>query len=225
MVDLGEEWVPYIFTERTNATEAALPQTYRATYLALSRGEYPNDHHGARAKRDRYLELYGIPPTLKLLRARFREAQKPTARRRSISSAFKLYQRIVPYIDNPKARRDCSQFLGVEQRIKALMTKQGVDAPSKLDSRSSAPATRTRSRLYEKLSPTALSCRAAQSRLACEGFFDGKAALHRRRARLVDQRSHRANSSASIASSAGGFSAETPSTRSKSLLSKGRGRR
>src|SRR4029077_5309486 len=125
--DLGEEWVPYIFTERTNATDEPIPQSYRTTYLALARGEYPNDHPRVRAKKDRYLELYGILPTVSLLRARFREAAKQDCASKIDLEPLKQYERIVPYVDNPKARRDSSQFRGIEQRIKQIMAKQGVD--------------------------------------------------------------------------------------------------
>src|SRR5215471_1954785 len=125
VIDLGEQWVPYIFTERSLPTEQPVPQsTYRATYLALAQGQYPNDHHGLRAKKDRYLELYGILPTLSLLRARFREAQKQDCASKIDLEPLKQYQRIVPYVDNPKARRDSNQFLGIEQRIKQIMAKQ-----------------------------------------------------------------------------------------------------
>jgi hypothetical protein len=177
VLDLGEDWVPYIFTERTNATDEKIPQSYRATYLALARGEYPNDHHGTRAKKDRYLELYGIPPTLKLLRARFHDTQKLDCATKYNVEAFKAYQRIVPYIDNPKARRDSGQFLAVEQRVKQLMGKQGVDAPSKIDGARLAAGDKNTLKLWDKLSPTALLVRAAQMRLACEGFFEGKGAF------------------------------------------------
>ncbi len=44
VIDLGEEWVPYIFTERSMPNEQPVPQSsYRATYLALARGEFPAD--------------------------------------------------------------------------------------------------------------------------------------------------------------------------------------
>ena len=33
-----------------------------------ARGEFPRDHHGDRARDDKYLELFGIMPTLGLLR-------------------------------------------------------------------------------------------------------------------------------------------------------------
>ena len=176
VMDLGEEWVPYIFTERSLPTEQPVAQsTYRATYLALARGEYPTDHHGQRAKKDRYLELYGILPTLNLLRARFREAQKQDCATKLDLEPLKQYQRIVPYVDNPKAKRDSSQFLSVEQRVKQMVAKQGVEGPSKLDASRLSAAEKGVLKQYEKIAPTALVIRAAQARLACEGFFDPRA--------------------------------------------------
>src|SRR5205807_7858344 len=124
VLDLGEDWGPYIFTERSSPDEELVPQSYRATYLALARGEFPHDHHGTRAKKDRYLELYGILPTLSLLRARFREAARQDCASKLDLEPLKQYERIVPYVDNPKARRDSSQFRGIEQRIKQIMAKQ-----------------------------------------------------------------------------------------------------
>ncbi len=175
VIDLGEDWVPYIFSERSAPGEQPVAQsTYRATYLALARGEYPNDHHGQRAKKDRYLELYGILPTLSLLRSRFREAQKQDCASKIDLTPLEQYQRIVPYVDNPKAKRDSSQFLGIEQRIKQMMAKQCVDAPSKLDASRLTTAEKGWLKQYEKVAPTALVIRAAQARLVCEGFLDPK---------------------------------------------------
>jgi hypothetical protein len=175
VIDLGEQWVPYIFSERSMPNEQPVAQSsYRATYLALARGEYPNDHHGIRAKKDRYLELYGILPTLSLLRARFHEAQKQDCASKIDLEPLKQYQRIVPYVDNPKARRDSTQFLGVEQRIKQIMAKQGVDAPTKIDAARLTTGEKGALKQYEKVAPTALVIRAAQQRLACEGFLEAK---------------------------------------------------
>ena len=174
IVDVGEEWVPYIFSERTNPTDEPVPQSYRPTYLALARGGFPNDHHGQRAKRDRYLELYGIQPTLSLLRTRFRETQKQDCASKVDLEPLKQYQKIVPYVDNPRARRDSNQFLNLEQRIKQMMAKQGVDSPATLDASRLRTTEKGMLRQYQKLAPNALVIRAAQARLACEGFFDGK---------------------------------------------------
>jgi hypothetical protein len=175
VMDLGEQWVPYIFSERSMPNEQPVPQsTYRATYLALSRGEYPSDHHGQRAKKDRYLELYGILPTLSLLRTRFHEAQKQDCASKIDLEPLKQYQRIVPYVDNPKARRDSTTFLDLEQRVKRMVAKQGVEGPAKLDAARLSNGEKGVLKQYEKLASTALVIRAAQQRLACEGFFDPK---------------------------------------------------
>ena len=106
VLDLSEDWTPYIFTERSNPDEQIVPQSYRATYLALARGEYPHDHHGARAKKDRYLELYGIPPTLTLLRTRFRDAVTEDCASKVDLEPIRQYDRLLPYtVDGNSAAR------------------------------------------------------------------------------------------------------------------------
>ena len=145
-VDLGEEWVPYIFTERTIATDDGVPQSYRATYLALSRGDFPATITARAPRKIVTSSSTGFLRRSSSCAPVFTRRKSRTAPRRSISSAFKLYQRIVPYIDNPKARRDSSQFLAVEQRIKAAddQARRRHDRQDRRR-RSSARATRTRS--------------------------------------------------------------------------------
>jgi hypothetical protein len=174
VIDLGEDWTPYLFTERTNPTDAPTPQTYRSTYLALARGEFPKDLHGQRAKKDKYLELYGIAPTLTLLRTRFEETRRRDCASKVDLTPLQRYERIIPYIDNTKARRDSSQFVAVEQRVKQIMTRHGADSPSALDATTLTPAEQGVLRQYEKAAPTALMIRAIQLRLDCEGFYEGK---------------------------------------------------
>jgi hypothetical protein len=176
VLDLGEDWTPYIFTERSSPAEAPVPQSYRATYLALARGEFPNDHHGKRAKKDRYLELYGILPTLTLLRTRFREAVSQDCASKVDLEPLRQYERLLPYVDNGKAQRDSSLFLALERRLKQATAKQGIDAPSKLDPSRLSAADKATFAQYEKIAPTALLIRAAQARLACEGFYPPKVA-------------------------------------------------
>ena len=174
VLDLGEDWVPYIFTERSLPTDERTPQSYRSTYLALARGEFPSDIHGARAKKDRYLEVFGILPTLNLVRDRFRETQRQDCISKLDLEPLKLYERIVPYIDNAKARRDSATFVAIDRRVKQLLTKQGVDTPDKLDVSKLSGGDKAVLKQYEKLGPTSVVLHAAQLRLQCEGFFPGK---------------------------------------------------
>jgi hypothetical protein len=175
VLDLGEDWTPYIFTERSSPEEQIVPQSYRATYLALARGEYPHDHHGKRAKKDRYLELYGIPPTVTLLRTRFREAVAEDCTSKVDLEPLRQGDRLLPYLVDSNAQRDSTQFLALERRIQQDMAKQGVDAPSKLDASRLGAGDKAALKQYEKIVPTALLIRATQARLACEGFYPPKA--------------------------------------------------
>jgi hypothetical protein len=173
VLDLGDDWVPYIFTERSAPGDERVPQSYRPTYLALARGQYPHDIHGARAKKDRYLEVYGILPTLTLVRDRFRETQNKDCISKIDLEPLKRYERLIPYIDMGKARRDAANFLAIDRRVKQLLTKQGVDSADKLDTSKLSAGDKAVVKQYEKFGPTALVIRAAQARLQCEGFLKG----------------------------------------------------
>jgi len=62
-VDLADEWAPRIFSETPDH-----PQSYRAIFVALANERL--EGAGATAQRDRYYELFGISPSLSVLRAR-----------------------------------------------------------------------------------------------------------------------------------------------------------
>jgi hypothetical protein len=70
VLDLGEAWTPYIFTDGTTADGKPLVNTYRQTYVKLARGDFSDRVDGRRARQDKYLGPYGILPSLTLLRER-----------------------------------------------------------------------------------------------------------------------------------------------------------
>lgn len=66
VLDLGDDWVP----PALEASEDDAP-SYRATYLALAQERFDDaELDGQLAKRDQYLELYGIVPSLGVVHAR-----------------------------------------------------------------------------------------------------------------------------------------------------------
>ena len=68
VVDLSDDWVPFVL--RDSGDPAQSPQPYRAAYVALANEEYPAGPQGDRPRHDRFLELYGIAPTFRVLAAR-----------------------------------------------------------------------------------------------------------------------------------------------------------
>ncbi|HJK93695.1 MAG TPA: hypothetical protein RMH85_35955 [Polyangiaceae bacterium LLY-WYZ-15_(1-7)] len=174
LLELGEDWTPYLFSERDRATGERLPNPYRATYLALARGEFPEDHHGERAERDMYLELYGIPPTLGLLRTRFEAASELECREGLDLQPLIDFDGFVAYRNNDRARRDARRFGVLERQVERMVERQGVESHEELDTDALDDRARARLRAYRDKRPEVEAIRAAQARLECEGYFEGK---------------------------------------------------
>ncbi len=179
LLELGEAWTPYLFTERTTEAEERIPHAYRETYLALARGELPDDHHGARASRDRYLELYGIMPTLGLLRQRFRQVRDLECREGLDLSALEAFDGFAAYESNNAARRHATNFVVLERQVRALTERQGVETDAELDEAPLDDREKRALRDYRAQRPRVEAIRAAQARLECEGYFEGKGAYVR----------------------------------------------
>jgi hypothetical protein len=173
LVDLGDDWTPYLFSERGNESEPVVPNTYRETYLALAAGEFPSDHHGARARRDKYLELYGILPTLSLLRERFRAINALDCVADLDLTPFTEFDGFVSYRGNDTARRNARRFQILENQVQRILETAGATSVDDVDIDSLADRDKRRVRAFIEDSPGAFAVRAAQARLECEGFLEG----------------------------------------------------
>ncbi len=65
VLELGDAWTPYPLHDAAVAAGAA-PPAYHGTFVALAAGDFAGD---AQAEHDRYLELYGVPPNLRVVLA------------------------------------------------------------------------------------------------------------------------------------------------------------
>jgi hypothetical protein len=174
LLELGESWTPYLFTEHTNEAEERIPHAYRETYLALARGETPNDLHGDRASRDKYLELFGIMPTLGALRERFRTVRDLECREGLDLSPLERFDGFVVYSNNDAARRSASAFDLMERQVASFVAAQGVRSEAELDLDRLEDRERRSVTLYRQQRVEVEAIRAAQLRLECEGYFEGK---------------------------------------------------
>lgn len=174
VVDLGDAWTPYLFSERGNEEEERVPNAYRATYLALANEEPLDDLHGERAERDKYLELYGIAPTLGVLRRRFREVDALECAARLDLEPLAAFDGFLAYRSAPQARAQARAFETLERQVRRLVEAQGVDDVASLDRDALDERDAYRVRRFERDSAEAFAVRAAQARLSCEGFFAGK---------------------------------------------------
>src|SRR5947208_449999 len=73
IVDLSDDWTAYIFRDAANEAGEPLQNRYRAVLLGLANDSGDRDGQPLQPDEHNYLELYGISPTLSVLRARFIE--------------------------------------------------------------------------------------------------------------------------------------------------------
>ena len=71
LVDLRSVWTPYIFTEAPDGEGGLMTNRYRSVYLGLAADTGDADGQPLAPTDHNYLELFGIPPTLSVLRSRF----------------------------------------------------------------------------------------------------------------------------------------------------------
>ncbi|MEA2699356.1 MAG: hypothetical protein QOI66_3627 [Myxococcales bacterium] len=71
VVDLSDSWAPAVFADGTAPDGTLLPNRYRAVFTGLASDRTDGDGQPLSPGEKNYLELYGIPPTLSVLRERF----------------------------------------------------------------------------------------------------------------------------------------------------------
>lgn len=64
VIDLGNSWVPYIFSEKTVGQDDRSANEYRQRYIGLANDRVDADGEKLDRHERNFLELYGIPPTL-----------------------------------------------------------------------------------------------------------------------------------------------------------------
>jgi hypothetical protein len=172
LLDLGEDWTPYILTVAPSADERGQTSEYRSTYLALARGEFPKDRHGYRAKRDQYLELYGILPTLNLLRERFTGVRALECAADLDLAPLQQFEGFLAYKNGRRPARRLARYELLKPQMAALVTRAEMES---LDQVTRAHAVDDEEwekvQEYKTLAPEIEAIVAAQARLHCEGFF------------------------------------------------------
>jgi hypothetical protein len=175
LLDLGEEWTPYILTEATAPDGLGQTSEYRSTYLALARGEFPDDRHGYRAEKDQYLELYGILPTLSLLRERFRDVRALECAQGLDLASLQEFEGFLAYQKGRRPARRLARYVLLKPQMAALVERvqvESLDQVGRLHAVDDEEWEKVEE--YRTLAPEIDAIAAAQARLECEGFFEGR---------------------------------------------------
>ena len=114
-VDLGDDWAPYILQDGGGEADAAKPNDYRETFVALANDKLSADGRQSTSAGDQnFLEVFGIPPTLSVLAARV-EADVAPAREACYDAVdrqgLEQFTGEVGFLDRDCSKRDYEQAL------------------------------------------------------------------------------------------------------------------
>ncbi|MAQ16149.1 MAG: hypothetical protein CMN30_15330 [Sandaracinus sp.] len=187
VLDLGEGWVPPIFAPH---------ESFVPTFVALAQGRFDDvedEDLARRARLDRYLESYGIPPTLGVLRDRLRDRLGQPCRAD--------LEAIAAFGGSDVDEDDVSAWEGAavpraEQFVQQLLVREDAFGVADLRQVHLTPYERAWLGRALPLTVWRQGLAAVRERLACEGIIRGRIEGHdfdpRTRAALASfERRHR----------------------------------
>lgn len=190
LVDLGEAWAPTIFTEDPSLG-ARGRQPYRREFLRLANEQ----HRRQRDPMERHLELYGIFPTLNVVRARLADEERHRCHDAVDDAAIaSLDDTIRPGSDPTGQRRRVMSVQVLRRRLEDVARRRRLPSIDALDDGSNSREAQEVRRL-RRMEPVVAAIRAVQAHLRCEGTLssrarDGELDAHTGRAIRIWQSRH-----------------------------------
>jgi hypothetical protein len=169
IVDLSDGWSPSVFDDRVGLQGAALSNPYRAVYTGLASDRSDGDGQPLAAGERNYLELYGIPPALSVLRRRFLEDA-----RRSCASSFDPAKLLA--VDEVRTwgasteQKELAKYAARGARLEAARLAAGAATLEALAAADPRTAKEVNDRLRFQAERIAFA--EAEKRLVCEGLLD-----------------------------------------------------
>ena len=172
LIDLSDDFAPFIFAEQVAVTGVPLPNRYRRIFLGLANDQLDEDGQALPPGGKNYLELYGIFPSMSVLRSRFLESAGKTCLDEAGKAALEAVQ-TVSYIPPDSVRRDDIRIGRLRQELEGQRRKARAKTLAELAEK--RPELAPKVRLVEKRAADKLALAAVERRLACEGLLGPKA--------------------------------------------------
>lgn len=193
VIDLGDRWVPYIFTTRTAGTEDEQPNDYADRYIDLANNRTDSDGDPLGAHEINYLELYGIPPTLGALRKEWSTANSVETCLTEAgfdAQVFSNFSGTLVYSTKP-GRQRAKQARRFRNRLAKAMKKAKIPEDDRVTA-NKHPKTRSLANNLAKIESDIAVISHAQIRLRCEQMFDNNKGRGRFKPGVFDSATHHA---------------------------------
>lgn len=168
VIDLSDDWTPKLFAPEGDDPGPA----YRKTMIALADEKLGDGPEWDRARSDRFLELYGIFPTVRVMAARLGDEARHRCHDGVDDIALERPMRdIDPWSDRDRQRSEALRLKQVERILEAERKKRGVESVEALRGEPKLQRTfEERERVGKR--PRAIA--AMQAHLRCEGLITQK---------------------------------------------------
>ncbi|HSZ83417.1 MAG TPA: hypothetical protein VLA14_14105, partial [Polyangia bacterium] len=171
IVDLSDDWTPYIFAPQAGPDGQPLLNRYRRIFIGLANDQLDEDGEPLAPGEKNYLELYGIFPSMSVLRARFVADEQHPCHDQESADALDAVE-TVTYVPPPEIAKDARKLAKVREELEKARREAKLDS---LDALAAAqPALAPKVKLVEKRAAEKPAMAAVERRLTCEGLLGPK---------------------------------------------------
>ena len=183
LIDLSDAWTPGIFSGSPEG-----PQEYRATFVALANERFGQGRAWETARRDRYFELFGIFPSISVVRARLLDEERHACHAAVDSSPLhQLGRTLAPWTATKESdRANVSRALAVAQQHLACEGLMGAAARDGVFDGATEAQLRTYQRRHMLPSPGTLDSETREALLTDSRELDFRTLLRVLRERVAD---------------------------------------
>ncbi len=170
LVDLSDGFVPFIFREVTDATGNVLSNRYKRVYLGLANDTGDGDGQPLGAGAHNYLELYGVPPTLTVLQARFL-ADEPNSACAGVDFDKLRGAPSIPPRESKAQAKMVAKIAVEKKQLEKQRVAAGVDTLEALAQTTTNPATAKMVTEVQLFAAEQLAFPEVEKRFVCEGLL------------------------------------------------------
>jgi len=175
LLDLSDDWTPYIFEEQTGENGEPLSNRYRRIFLGLANDQLDEDGEPLEPGAKNYLELYGIPPSVSVLRARFVQDEEHPCHDQESADAIDAVE-TVTYVAPADIKKDERKLARIREELEKARRKAHLATLDELAEKQPAMAPKVKMLARRAAEKPAMA--AVERRLTCEGLLGGKGAKH-----------------------------------------------
>ncbi len=169
IVDLSDDFAPYIFQDGKASDGAPLPNRYRAVFVGLANDRSDGDGEPLPPGARNYLELYGIPPSLSVLRKHFLEDAARTCEG-TVDTAKLLAVDGIQTWGKSTEKKEAANHRFRSLRLESARKKVGVATLEELAVKDPRYAREVKAHLRTEAEHAAFA--EVEKRLMCEGLLD-----------------------------------------------------